>query len=39
MFYHPALDTYFIGSFNDFSYRRKFVQFMGKTMDQVWKGR
>ncbi len=39
MFYHPALDTYFIGSFNDFSYRRKFVRFMGKAMDMVWKGR
>jgi D-alanyl-D-alanine carboxypeptidase len=39
MFYHPAMDAYFIGSFNDFSYKRKCLQFMGRTMDQLWKAR
>ncbi len=39
MFYHPEMDAYFIGSFNDFSYKRKFLQFMGKTMNQLWKGK
>ncbi|MFV8829829.1 serine hydrolase domain-containing protein [Alkalihalobacterium sp. APHAB7] len=28
MFYHPALDTYVIGTFNDFAYERKGVKFM-----------
>ncbi|WP_078427651.1 serine hydrolase domain-containing protein [Alkalihalobacterium alkalinitrilicum] len=28
MFYHPKLDTYVIGTFNDFSYERKGVKFM-----------
>jgi D-alanyl-D-alanine carboxypeptidase len=37
MFYHPAMDAYFIGSFNDFSYKRKFLRFMGRTMNQLWK--
>jgi len=38
MFYHPEMDAYFIGSFNDFSYKRKFLRFMGRTMNQLWKG-
>ncbi|CAM3205961.1 serine hydrolase domain-containing protein [Filibacter tadaridae] len=28
MFYHPKMDTYIIGTFNDFSYERKGVRFM-----------
>lgn len=28
MFYHPQLDTYIIGTFNDFSYETKGVRFM-----------
>lgn len=28
MFYHPAKDTFIIGSFNDFSYEKKGLQFM-----------
>ncbi|MFS0880199.1 serine hydrolase domain-containing protein [Metabacillus niabensis] len=28
MFYHPKMDTYLIGTFNDFSYERKGVKFM-----------
>ena len=39
MFYHPALDAYFIGSFNHDSYKRSFLRFMGRAMDQLWKGR
>jgi D-alanyl-D-alanine carboxypeptidase len=39
MFYHPEMDAYFIGTFNDSSYKRKFVQFMGKTMNQLWKAK
>jgi D-alanyl-D-alanine carboxypeptidase len=39
MFYHPALDAYFIGSFNDSSYKRTFLRFMGRTMDRLWKGK
>lgn len=39
LFYHPEMDAYFIGSFNDFSYKRKVIQFMGRTMNQVWKSR
>jgi D-alanyl-D-alanine carboxypeptidase len=39
IFYHPEMDAYFIGTFNDFSYKRKFLQFMGKTMDQLRKGK
>jgi len=38
LFYHPEMDAYFIGSFNDFSYQRNFLRFMGRTMDQLWKG-
>ena len=39
MFYHPAMDAYFIGSFNDDSYKRSFLRFMGRAMDQLWKGK
>jgi D-alanyl-D-alanine carboxypeptidase len=39
MFYHPKMDAYFIGTFNDLSYKRKFLQFMGRTMNQLWKGK
>lgn len=28
LFYHPMMDTYLIGTFNDFSYERKAVRFM-----------
>ncbi|MBU9712300.1 serine hydrolase domain-containing protein [Evansella tamaricis] len=28
MFYHPKMDAYFIGTFNDFSYAKKGVKFM-----------
>ncbi|UCZ55070.1 beta-lactamase family protein [Bacillus shivajii] len=28
LFYHPKMDTYVIGTFNDFSYERKGVRFM-----------
>lgn len=38
MFYHPEMDAYFIGSLNDSSYKRKFLRFMGRTMDQLRKG-
>ena len=37
LFYHPEMDAYFIGTFNDLSYKRKFLRFMGKTMNQLWK--
>jgi D-alanyl-D-alanine carboxypeptidase len=30
MFYHPATESYIIGTFNDFSYRAKALQFMIK---------
>ncbi len=30
MFYHPATQSYIIGTFNDFSYRGKALQFMAK---------
>lgn len=33
MFYHPEMDTYFIGSFNDFRYQRKGIVFMFKMID------
>ena len=33
MFYHPEMDTYFIGSFNDFRYQRKGIMFMFKMID------
>ncbi len=38
MFYHPAMDAYLIGSFNHSSYKRKFLRFMGRTMNLLWKG-
>ena len=30
MFYHPATESYIIGTFNDFSYRGKALQFMAR---------
>ncbi len=32
MFYHPATQSYIIGTFNDFSYRAKALQFMAKNI-------
>jgi D-alanyl-D-alanine carboxypeptidase len=32
MFYHPATESYIIGTFNDFSYRAKALQFMAKSV-------
>lgn len=37
MFYHPELDAYFIGSFNDSSYKRTCLRFMGRAMRDLWK--
>ncbi|MBD3385326.1 serine hydrolase [candidate division KSB1 bacterium] len=43
MFYHPATKSYIIGTFNDFSYRGKALQFMAKKVIKQlvggsWKG-
>jgi D-alanyl-D-alanine carboxypeptidase len=38
MFYHPELDTYFIGSFNHLAWQRKCVRFMFKAMDRLRRG-
>lgn len=35
MFYHPATQSHIIGSFNDFSYRGKALQFMAKNVIKV----
>ncbi|MBD3315991.1 MAG: serine hydrolase [Chitinivibrionales bacterium] len=32
MFYHPLTQSYIIGTFNDFSHRRKALQFMAKSV-------
>lgn len=32
MFYHPATQSYIIGTFNDFSYKGKALQFMAKSV-------
>ena len=37
MFYHPALDTYLIGTFNDVSYRTKAVRFMMQAIKRLLK--
>ena len=37
MFYHPKLEAYFIGSFNDASWQRKCVRFMVKVMHRLIK--
>jgi D-alanyl-D-alanine carboxypeptidase len=37
MFYHPNLDTYLIGTFNDSTYMRKCVRFMLKIMNHIHK--
>ncbi|CAH0120151.1 Putative D-alanyl-D-alanine carboxypeptidase [Paenibacillus sp. CECT 9249] len=36
-FYHPALDSYFIGSLNQFRYTRKGIRLMGKAIDTLLK--
>jgi len=37
MFYHPDLDTYLIGNFNDKSYERKALRFMLKLIKKLYK--
>jgi D-alanyl-D-alanine carboxypeptidase len=37
MFYHPALDTYLIGNFNDESYKMKAVRFMMQVIKRIMK--
>ena len=37
MFYHPQLDTYIIGNFNDVSYQKKGLKFMMKIIKQLLK--
>ena len=37
MFYHPGLDAYLIGSFNDSAYQRKSVRFMMKIMNELFR--
>lgn len=37
MFYHPELDTYLIGTFNDVSYKSKGLKFMLKVIDKLFK--
>lgn len=36
-FYHPGLDTYLIGNFNDLSYMRKGLKFMKKVIKKLLK--
>ncbi|MGM0507224.1 MAG: serine hydrolase domain-containing protein [Bacteroidota bacterium] len=38
-FYHPELESYFVGNFNHSVYQRKAVRFMFKVMNEVWKNR
>lgn len=35
LFYHPNLDAYLIGSFNQFRYHRKGIQFMLRIIDEI----
>ena len=35
MFYHPGLDTYLIGNFNDSSYMRKGLKFMKNAIKKL----
>nr|WP_306770711.1 serine hydrolase [Isachenkonia alkalipeptolytica] len=37
MFYHPELDAYLIGNFNDVSYKSKGIRFMLKVINQLLK--
>jgi D-alanyl-D-alanine carboxypeptidase len=37
MFYHPGLDTYLIGSLNQFRYHQKGIQFMLRVVDVLYK--
>lgn len=39
MFYHPALDAYFIGSLNHFKYHRKGIMLMFKMIDILLKSK
>lgn len=36
MFYHPGLNTYLIGCFNDSSYQRKSVRFMMRVLNELF---
>ncbi len=36
MFYHPAMDTHLIGTFNQFSYERKGARFMFKVINKLF---
>lgn len=38
MFYHPATDTYLIGSMNHFGYGPKGIRFMLQAVDKLLKG-
>lgn len=38
MFYHPSLDAYLIGNFNNFHYMRKGVRFLMKLINALHKG-
>ena len=35
MFYHPKMDTYLIGNFNDLSYEKKCLRFMGNVINRL----
>lgn len=37
LFYHPELETYFIGSLNRFRYERKGIMLMFRMIDTLWK--
>ena len=37
MFYHPGLDAYLIGNFNDVSYKSKGLKFMIKVIKKLLK--
>ena len=37
LFYHPGLDAYIIGNFNDFAYRVKGLKFMFKVIQKLYK--
>ncbi len=37
MFYHPELDTYLIGTFNDFRFEKKSIRFLFKVINKLYK--
>jgi len=37
MFYHPELDTYLIGTFNDFRFEKKAIRFLFKVINKLYK--